>query len=220
MEVFEAAVSLIAKSVVLSAQWAGQRRRLCLRQAAAGVGELAQLRAELTALRDENHRLKSENGSVRSRLRAARSRKPHYTVGGGGGESRRGVPPRLHTYDCTLNPGHPPIRGVTAPLHCCLPAGETRCRPFARRKSTQPGGPTRLPLRLDMRTASQCNLTTTVSSAWSYPRPTPAQAGRLDAMLLAHDGTGARVPGAAPVPRRDDALEVLQLPDRLQPLVY
>jgi transposase InsO family protein len=73
MQVFEAAVSLIVKSVVLSAQWAGQRRRLCLRQAVARVGELAQLRAELMTLRDENHRLKSENGLLRSRLREAPS---------------------------------------------------------------------------------------------------------------------------------------------------
>ena len=59
MEVLEAAVSLIVKSVVVSAQWAGQRRLACLRQAAAGVGELAQLRAELMALRDENRRARA-----------------------------------------------------------------------------------------------------------------------------------------------------------------
>jgi len=79
MEIFQAAVSLMVKSMVVSAQWAGHRRKRCLRQAAAGVGELAQLRAELTVLRDENHRLKCENGLLRSRLRHARSRKPHYT---------------------------------------------------------------------------------------------------------------------------------------------
>jgi len=64
---------------VLSAQWAGQRRRLCLRQAAAALGEVAQLRAELTVLRDENRRLKCENGLLRSRLREARSRTSRYT---------------------------------------------------------------------------------------------------------------------------------------------
>ena len=79
VEVFEAAVSLMVKSMMLGARWAGHRRKLCLRQAAAGVGELAQLRAELMVLRDENHRLQFENGLLRSRLRHARSRKPHYT---------------------------------------------------------------------------------------------------------------------------------------------
>jgi cell division protein FtsB len=71
MEVFEAAVSLIVKSVVLSGRWAGQRRLAHLRQVAAGVGEVAQLRAEVMALRDENHRLQFENGLLRSRLRKA-----------------------------------------------------------------------------------------------------------------------------------------------------
>jgi len=79
MEVFEAAVSLMVKSMMLGARWAGHRRRLCLRQAAAGVGELAQLRAELMALRDENHRLKFENRLLRSRSDKAHARKPHYT---------------------------------------------------------------------------------------------------------------------------------------------
>ena len=79
MEVFEAAVSLMVKSMMLGARWAGHRRRLCLRQAAAGVSELAQLRAELVVLRDENHRLEFENGLLPSRLREAHSRKPHYT---------------------------------------------------------------------------------------------------------------------------------------------
>ena len=75
MEIFEAAVSLMVKSMMLGARWAGHRRRLCLRQAAAGVGELAQLRAELMVLREENHRLEFENDLLRSRLREAPSRK-------------------------------------------------------------------------------------------------------------------------------------------------
>ena len=79
MDVLEAAVSLMVKSTMLGARWAGHRRRLCLRQAAAGVGELAQLRAELMVLRDENHRLKFENGLLHSRLSKAHARKPHYT---------------------------------------------------------------------------------------------------------------------------------------------
>jgi len=79
MEVFEAAASLIVKSLVLSAQWAGQRRTLCLRQATAGVGEVAQLSAEVAALRDEKHRLEFENSMLRSRLDKAHARKPHYT---------------------------------------------------------------------------------------------------------------------------------------------
>ena len=79
MEIFQAATSLIVKSVVLSAQWAGRRRRLYLQRASSGTGEVAQLRVEVVALRDENHRLEFENGLLRSRLRDTRSRKPHYT---------------------------------------------------------------------------------------------------------------------------------------------
>ena len=79
MEILEAAVSLIVKSVVLSARWAGQRQVACLRQAVAGVVEVAQLRAEVMALRNENHRLHFENSMLRSRLDKARARKPHYT---------------------------------------------------------------------------------------------------------------------------------------------
>jgi len=75
MEVFQAAVSLLLKSMMVGAQWAGQRRRLCLWHAAAGVGELAQLRADLMAVRDENHQLKFENRLLRSRLHDAPSRK-------------------------------------------------------------------------------------------------------------------------------------------------
>ena len=79
MEVIEAAVSLIVRSVVLSAQWAGQRRLRYLQKATVGTGELAQLKAEVTALRDENNRLKFENDLLRSRLDKAHARKPHYT---------------------------------------------------------------------------------------------------------------------------------------------
>jgi len=64
MEVFRAAVCLMVRSKVLSAQLAGQQRLLCLKQAAA-AGDQA---GELTRLRDENRQLKSENGVLRSRL--------------------------------------------------------------------------------------------------------------------------------------------------------
>jgi len=79
MEILEATVSLIVKSVVLSAQWAGQKRLRYLRRVTAGAGELAELRAEVTALRDENDRLQFENSLLRSRLDRAHARKPHYT---------------------------------------------------------------------------------------------------------------------------------------------
>jgi hypothetical protein len=79
MEVIQVAASLIVKSVVLSARWAGQRRRLYLQRTSLGLDEVAQLRAEVAALRDENRRLEFENGLLRSRLRKAHSRKPHYT---------------------------------------------------------------------------------------------------------------------------------------------
>jgi transposase-like protein len=75
MEVLQVAACLIVKSVVLSAQWAGQRRRLYLQRATLGAGEVAHLRAELMVLRDENHRLDFENRLLRSRLREAPSRK-------------------------------------------------------------------------------------------------------------------------------------------------
>jgi cell division protein FtsB len=79
MEVFQAGVSLMVKAVVLSAQWAGQRRLLCLQQAAASEGELAQLRAELVVLRDENQRLSAENALLKGCL-GGRARKQRYTA--------------------------------------------------------------------------------------------------------------------------------------------
>ena len=78
MEVFRAAACLIVKSVVLSAQWAGQRRLLCLQRAAASEGELAQLRAELVVVRDENQRLNAENALLKGCL-GGRARKQRYT---------------------------------------------------------------------------------------------------------------------------------------------
>ena len=74
MEILRAAVSLIVRSMVLSAQSAGQQRLLSLTQAIAG-GETA---GELARLRDENRRLKSENRLLRARLDDAPVRK-RYT---------------------------------------------------------------------------------------------------------------------------------------------
>ena len=65
MDVFRAAVALIVRSMVLSAQCAGQQRLLLLRQAVAHGGDAG----ELARLRDENRQLKSENSLLRSRLR-------------------------------------------------------------------------------------------------------------------------------------------------------
>ena len=51
---------------------------LCLKQAAAGQSELAELRAELITLRDHNRRLIAENELLRSRL-GDLARKKRYT---------------------------------------------------------------------------------------------------------------------------------------------
>ena len=64
MEIFRTAVALMIRSVVLSAQSAGQQRLLMLQQAA-GVGGEA---GELARLREENRRLKSENDLLKSRF--------------------------------------------------------------------------------------------------------------------------------------------------------
>lgn len=64
MEVFRTAVALIVRSMVLSAQSAGQRRLLFLQRAIAG-GEMA---GELARLRDENGRLTSELRMLKDRL--------------------------------------------------------------------------------------------------------------------------------------------------------
>lgn len=63
MEVLRAAVALMIRSMVLSAQSTGQQRLLFLEQAA-GVGEET---GELARLQDENRRLKSENRLLKSR---------------------------------------------------------------------------------------------------------------------------------------------------------
>ena len=63
VEVLKTAAALMVRSVVLSAQSAGQQRLLHLVQAA-GVSDEA---GELARLRDENRRLKSENRLLKSR---------------------------------------------------------------------------------------------------------------------------------------------------------
>ena len=65
MELFRAAVALIVRAMVLSAQCAGQHRLVLLRHAAANGGDPG----ELALLRDENRRLQAENRLLKSRLR-------------------------------------------------------------------------------------------------------------------------------------------------------
>ena len=74
MEVFRTAVALMARSMVLSAQSAGQQRLLFLQWAVA-AGEEA---GELTRLRDENRRLNSELRMLKNRFGDAPARK-RYT---------------------------------------------------------------------------------------------------------------------------------------------
>jgi len=74
MEVFREAVSLLVRSVVLSAQFAGQQRLLFLQRAVVG-GETG---GELARLREENRRLRSENRMLKARFGEAPARK-RYT---------------------------------------------------------------------------------------------------------------------------------------------
>lgn len=76
MEVFRTAVAMLVRSMVLSAQSAGQQRLLGLQQAAALGGDAG----ELARLRDEHRRLKSENQLLKSRLDDAPSRKRYTPV--------------------------------------------------------------------------------------------------------------------------------------------
>ncbi len=71
MEVFRTAVALMVRSMVWSAQSAGQQRPLWLQQSAAVGGEMG----ELARLRDENRRLKSENRIIKARDADAPCRK-------------------------------------------------------------------------------------------------------------------------------------------------
>jgi hypothetical protein len=75
VEVFRVAVCLIVRSMVLSAQSAGQQRLLLL-QRAVTAGEAA---GELTRLRDENRRLGFENRLLKARVADAASGK-RYTL--------------------------------------------------------------------------------------------------------------------------------------------
>ena len=77
MDALQTAVSLMVKSMVLSARWAGQHRLHCLQAACQASGQAAQLRAEVTALRDRVQRLTSQNQVLKARLGEVRSRKPY-----------------------------------------------------------------------------------------------------------------------------------------------
>ena len=71
MEVFRTAVALMVRSMVLSAQSAGQQRLLWLQQSAAVGGEVG----EVARLRDENRLLKWENRLLKARDADAPCRK-------------------------------------------------------------------------------------------------------------------------------------------------
>jgi len=62
---------------MLSARWARDRKRLCLEQAVAAPGELAQLRAENLDLRDTNELQAEQIAILQRRLRAAGIRRPY-----------------------------------------------------------------------------------------------------------------------------------------------
>ncbi len=74
MQVIRTAVALMVRSMVFSAQSAGQQRLLFLQRAVAAGEEVG----ELARLRDENRRLTSENRLLKSRFDDAPSRK-RYT---------------------------------------------------------------------------------------------------------------------------------------------
>jgi len=71
VEVFRAAVALIVRPMVLSAQAAAQQRWLWLRQAASVGGDTG----ELARLQDENRRLRSELRMLKGRFGDAPARK-------------------------------------------------------------------------------------------------------------------------------------------------
>jgi hypothetical protein len=76
VEVLLTAVYLIIRSMVLSAQSAGQQRLLWLKQTAAVGGDVG----EAAWLREENRRLKSGNRMLKARLDDAPSRKRYTPV--------------------------------------------------------------------------------------------------------------------------------------------
>lgn len=65
------------RAVLLSARWAGWRRRACLANALAGPGELADLRAEDLILRDRLEQQTEQIAHLRSRLHQANVRLPY-----------------------------------------------------------------------------------------------------------------------------------------------
>ena len=71
MEVFREAAASMVRSMVLSAESAGQERLLWLHRSAAIGGNVG----ELARLRDENRRLKSENRLLKARDADAPCRK-------------------------------------------------------------------------------------------------------------------------------------------------
>lgn len=77
MDALQTAVSLMVKSMVLSARGASRYRVRCLQAACLASGQAAQLRAEVTALRDRVQCLTSQNQVLKARLGEVRSRKPY-----------------------------------------------------------------------------------------------------------------------------------------------
>jgi transposase len=77
MEAAGAAVCLVMRAVLLSARWAGWRRRLCLAGALGSAGELAHRRAENLLLRDRLEQQAEQIAHLRRRLRQANVRLPY-----------------------------------------------------------------------------------------------------------------------------------------------
>jgi len=75
MDFFQTAVSLMVKSLVLGARWAGGHRLRYLRWAAQAPGQLAELESEVAFLRDQIACLASENELLKARLAKARPRR-------------------------------------------------------------------------------------------------------------------------------------------------
>jgi len=82
VEIYEASVSLMVRSLVLSARWAGRRRRLCLEQAAANseAGRIAELEARVVMLEDAVAFRDARLEVLERRLGEERPRRPYPLV--------------------------------------------------------------------------------------------------------------------------------------------
>jgi len=80
MDPFQTAVTLIIKSMVISARWAAASRLLGLRQAASRPGREAEFEARIQALEDKLAQRDATIALLRKRLGQVKSRRP-YTLG-------------------------------------------------------------------------------------------------------------------------------------------